>query len=116
MSRLKNTVPFIIMVAFAAAPRAGGQIPEGWEIVTITNDPSILDARVDMNDRGQIVFDRRTGAGDATFEIFLYDRGRLVQVTDDDTFDWDPAINNNGDIVWSRDFHDDGANGIVKVT
>ena len=114
MSGLKNTVAFIIMVAFGTATRAGGQIPEGWEIVEITSEPSVFDSVPDINDRGQIVFVRTLGPGATDTEIFLYDHGRLTQVTDDEIVDGFPRINNHGEIVWSRDLHGDGNLSIVK--
>ncbi len=112
--RLRNTVPFILMVAFAAAPRACGQIPEGWEIVEITSTPTVFDGSADINDRGQVVFTGALGPSRSDWEIFVYDRGRLLQITRDDLWDTAPAINKHGTIVWARDLHGDGALSIVK--
>ena len=48
-----------------------------------------------MNDRGQIVFDRRVAATDDTFEIFSNDQGTVIRITEDEERrDIHPAINN----------------------
>ncbi len=94
---------------------AGGQIPEGWEIVTITDDPDVFDGIPDINDRGQMVFSRQLDLSDrASSEIFLYDRGNLIRLTNDDVRDVLARINNKGEIVWSRDFNGDDVTGIVR--
>ena len=98
----------------AHTQRAAGQIPEGWEIVEITDDSAFDDGPPDINDRGQIVFDRWRYPDLAQTEIMLYDRGELIQITDDDIRDVYPAINNHGEIVWGRDVHEDGNKCIVR--
>ena len=93
---------------------AVGQIPDGWEIIEITNDPSFYDGRPDINDKGQIVFHRWPYPDQTQIEIMLYDRGELIQLTDDDVKDVFPKLNNKGEIVWMRDVDGDGKDDIVK--
>jgi hypothetical protein len=83
-------------------PPACGQIPEGWEIVTITDDPEIFDNNPDINDRGQIVFHRRLTNDSNSSEVLLYDRGLLVQLTNNNLRDNNPRLNNRGEVVWSN--------------
>ncbi len=83
---------------------ASAQIPEGWEIVEIAPAGTEYSyGGVDINDRGQVVFDRRLWPSLTQIEIFLYYRGRTFQLTDDDYYDSFPRINYHGDIVWMRD-------------
>jgi hypothetical protein len=83
---------------------AVGQIPEGWEIIEIfPAGTEYYCGPPDINDRGQIVFHRRLWPSLTDIEIFLYDRGTLVQLTDDKVYDSFPRINNHGDFVWKRD-------------
>ena len=119
-ARLTLLAGVLTVTAFAGVP-AAGQIPDGWEIVEITNDPEFYDRRVDINDRGQIVFQRWNYPSPTDSEIMLYDRGVLIQITDDDAFDWLPRINNHTEIVWER-FGEDGIadimlwrDGVVEV-
>ncbi len=102
------TVVVALALASVPIPRAAAQIPEGWEIVEIfPAGTEYYCGRPDINDRGQIVFHRRLWPSRNEIEIILYDRGRLVQLTDDDVYDAFPRINNVGDIVWSRDLDPD---------
>ena len=90
----------LFSAAFAAC--AAAQVPPRYEIVTIDDDPTFNYA-AQMNNRGQVVytvwFDE--GNTDAT-DIFLYDNGNTIRLTDDDVFDRTPDINDDGTIVWSR--------------
>ncbi len=88
---------------------ASAQIPEGWEIVEIAPPGTEYSyGRPDINDRGQIVFHRTSTANYRSgLEIWLFDHGQLLQVTDDNTYDSFPEINYPGDIVWQRDVDPD---------
>ncbi len=88
----------LLSAAFAAC--AAGQVPPGYEIIPITENP-YYDSRPSINNHSQVVFATRFGDG-STQEIFLYQRGELTQLTDDDVFDGWPDINDDGTIVWSR--------------
>jgi hypothetical protein len=103
-------------IAGFTAPAAGQpQIPEGWEIVEIfPAGTEYYCGRPDINDRGQVVFERRLWPSLTEIEIMLYEAGTLKQLTDDDVYDAFPRINNHGHIVWARDLAGDGRNtGIV---
>ena len=102
-----------LVIPTAAGPPA---LPEGWEIVEIVPaGTEFYYGAPGINDRGQVVFDRRLWPSLTEIEILLYDRGHVVQLTDDNVYDSFPRINNPGDIVWSRDVQGDGrASGIVR--
>jgi hypothetical protein len=97
----------VFWLALSVASHAVGQIPEGWEILSIPTTPGYSDGRPHINDRGQIVFGRRRYPT-SDYEIMLYDRGTLTQLTHDNVRDTLPRINNKGEIVWSRDVASDG--------
>ena len=83
--------------------RAPLRIPTGFEIVQLTDDPSVYDFRPKINNRGQIVFTRWYVPGNhSTQEVFLYDRGRLIRLTDNNVSDAFPDINDGGTVVWIR--------------
>ena len=90
------------MVGLLAITGAMGQIPPGYEIVTIDPDPT-FNYTARMNNHGQIVYSLWTNGGeDDGLEIMLYDSGELIRLTDDDVFDRTPDINDAGQIVWCR--------------
>jgi hypothetical protein len=91
-------------VAVAGWPAAAwGQIPEGWEVVRVTND-SFYDGPPAINCMGQIVWSKRINNQFDREEIFLYDiDGTVRQITDDNVRDAFPDINDDGVIVWSRE-------------
>ena len=84
------------------ALEAGAQIPPGYEVVQIASEPyAEFGARI--NNRGQIVYvgwlDRSTRSSE---EIFLYDNGTTIRLTNDNVQDVSPDINDDGTIVWAR--------------
>lgn len=92
--------------------RAPLRIPPGFEIVQLTDDPSVYDYRPKINNRGQIVFTRWYVPGDhRTKEILLYDRGRITRLTNDYVGDALPDINDDGTIVWTRSIGPPGSGG-----
>ncbi|MCC7293839.1 MAG: hypothetical protein IT449_17410 [Phycisphaerales bacterium] len=78
--------------------------PKGYQEVRVTDDPATFERNPKINNRGQIVFSSRNpGDGSArNYEIFLYDNGQLIQITNDRKADAAPDINDDGTIVWSR--------------
>jgi len=91
---------------------ARADVPPGYEIVQLT-DNLYFEYQPAINNRGQIVFTRRLGAGPdhLSDEIFLYDDGELIRLTDDDVQDMCPHINDEGTIVWSRRIGADDIHG-----
>jgi hypothetical protein len=78
-----------------------GQIPEGWEVVRVTND-SFYDGPPAINCMGQVVWSKRLAGFDGE-EIFMRDvDGTVIRITNDNVRDAFPDINDDGVIVWSR--------------
>ncbi len=92
------TLPVLMVGWSAGRCLAQVNLPPGFEVAWITQDP-VEDRYMRINNRGQVVFTRYLPRSS---EIFLYDHGRLVQLTDDDIIDFYPDINDDGTIVWSR--------------
>lgn len=91
----------LILVLLVGVSPVGGQIPPGYELIQITDDPD-YDGPPSINNCGQVVFSKRIGNDFNREEIFLWDNGVLTQITDDDHRDAFPKINDHGTIVWSR--------------
>lgn len=51
-----------------------------------------------INNNGYIVWFANDGSED---EIYFYDGTEIIQITDNSYFDWNPKINNIGQIVWT---------------
>src|SRR3972149_291696 len=83
------------------AAAAAGQIPPGYEAVPITTG-EWLDRLANLNNRGEIVFERLAVNGWPSDEVFLDQNGQLVRLTDDTVSDRVPDINDEGTIVWMR--------------
>ena len=77
----------------------------GYEIVQITDDPNFDDLAA-INNCGQIVYSTRLNQTTDSEEIFLYDNGKTVRLTDDDVRDAFPDINDDGG-AWQQDPDDD---------
>jgi hypothetical protein len=90
-----------VVVSVVAGP---GVIPPGYEgIIEITTDTVADNHWPSINNRGQVVWSRRSDPlDDSTAEIYLYDNGVVTQITHDAVADRLPDINDAGDIVWSR--------------
>lgn len=94
------TVSLLLLVLSSAA--AWAQIPPGYYVEQFSATP-FQDAHPQINNNsGQIVFDARMDGSDASGEIFLYDNGKLIRLTNDDLRDRLPAINDQGVITWAR--------------
>jgi hypothetical protein len=90
------------VLGLLAAWPATGQVPLGYEIVTVTDNP-YYEPVPRINNRGQIVFmGWMDNSNRLTEEIFLYDNGRVIRLTNDNIQDVGPDINDDGTIVWSR--------------
>lgn len=82
-----------------AQQRAEGQVPEGFEMVvlrTTTRTPSIPH----INNQSQVVWSEAISP--KVNNVFLWDNGEIIQITDDSHYDGRPTINNNGMIAWMR--------------
>jgi hypothetical protein len=90
----------LAIVGWAVAGNARAQIPPGYELVRITDTP-YHESYARLNNHGQIVFLAHLTPDALTHEIFLYDAGQLIRLTDDNFRDGGPDINDDGTIVWS---------------
>jgi hypothetical protein len=77
------------------------QIPPGYEFVRISDDVD-HDRNAQINDCGEIAWDKELGNVFERREIFLYDNGMTRRLTDDWIADWYPVINEEGVIAWSH--------------
>ena len=91
-----------VALSMVLALEAAAQIPPGFEVVPIASEPyAEFGARI--NNRGQIVYvGWLDGSTRSSQEIFLYDNGTTIRLTDDNIQDWGPDINDSGTIVWAR--------------
>ena len=82
---------------------AVGQVnlPEGFEIVDFAVSDDFTDPP-SINNCGQIVFGKILQPSWDRANIFLYDNGSIVRLTNDDALDFHPRINNPGAMVWIR--------------
>ena len=102
MSAMCRRCVLLVAAVLLGATGSLAQVPPMYQIVTVADWPPEFH-NPKMNNHGQIVFvgwydpsDRRTE------EIFLYDHGQLIRLTDDYIQDVGAAINDDGTIVWSR--------------
>ncbi len=113
---MRPILAVLVLSLVFARSRAEGPVPAiiqgpppGWEIVKITDDPE-QDQHAAINNLGQIVFSKRAipNPNGTEEEIYLYDNGKLRQLTDNDVTDWQADINDDGVIVWVQ--RDPGVN------
>jgi hypothetical protein len=109
-------VLFFLPATLASVGAAQAVVPPGYEpSLAITVDPDSYSHVPAINARGQIVFSKRLiPYDDLTSEIFLYDQGTTVRLTDDYVRDELPDINDSGEIVWSRGIGTGGTLEIVR--
>ncbi len=88
-------------------------LPQGFEIVEFgfsekqTSIPG-------LNGCGQIVY-HTGGFTQPTTEAYLYDNGRIVQLTNNNVPDVLPDINDAGTIVWTHDYKGLGRGGTITM-
>jgi hypothetical protein len=87
------------------------EIPDGFEVVQITADPN-LERGVRLNACGEIVLAKWFGQTGDLAEIFLYDNGATLRLTDNAVADVLPNINEFGHVVWTHAL-DEFDNGTV---
>lgn len=98
----------VVVGSFASAQV---NLPPGFEIVEFAVDERGT-GRSDINDCGQIVFDKNPGPNSSYSEIYLYDNGKIVQITNNRDGDVFPLINNRGQMVWGRGI---GADSMTQI-
>ncbi len=99
---MQRVTVMLLIVGLCCLPTRGQvNLPEGFEVVEVSRSDYYTGAP-SMNNCGQIMYDMRLGPNFGDREMFLYDNGRLTQITDDDVSDRIPSINEAGDAVWWR--------------
>lgn len=93
-------------------PGANVEIPTGYEIIDIDTGNALFDVR--MNSCGEVVYSAGLPQDDSA-EIFLYDNGSIVQLTQNTERDLGPDINDSGTIIWARGLPETGYE-IVRLT
>ncbi len=99
-----------VVLCVAVANRAVAEVPPGFEIVHITDNPNDYSRVPKINNCGEVVFDTWINSGPG--EIFLYDNGRLARITNDSTHDAWPDLNADGTLVWTT-FPDGAEDGLI---
>ncbi len=107
-SRISPLMLSTVMLSVTSA-----QIPDGYEIVHITDNPNDYSSVPKINSCGEIVFSTRINQSKSLEEIFLYDNGLLTRLTDDDARDAYPDINEDGTAVWTEGADGFGGGTIV---
>lgn len=112
----------IVAVVSAVTPVTAGPGPDaeqgpppGWTLVKITEDPE-QDRHVAMNNVGQIVFTKRhiPNPNGTQEEVYLYENGKLRQITSNNQAEEGPKINDDGTVVFQRLNHSTGRWHIVR--
>ncbi len=101
MARWRRLTIAVLLIC-APLSRAQVNLPRGFEVLDIAVDDEYT-GRPSINNCGQIVFSKANQEippydGD----LWFYDNGRLVQITDGEVSDDFPRINDLGDIGWQR--------------
>jgi len=98
--RLTRILAVILSLSISALlPAAVHAGAAQYQITRITNNGNYDDFNPKINDKGQIIWYGWHGNPD-DFEIFLYNGGQPVQLTDNDYPDMWCCINNRGQLVW----------------
>ncbi|RJP32708.1 MAG: hypothetical protein C4547_13400 [Phycisphaerales bacterium] len=84
-----------------ASAGASAQVPEGFEIVEFA-EGDYFAGPPRMNNCGQIVYYQQVGPDWYDKEVFVYDNGRIMQISRTDHADRSPDINDRGEVVWNR--------------
>lgn len=96
----------------AIVASASAQIPVGFEVVEVTEGP-VFHAQPQTNNCGEFAY--FTGyPWHTTSEVWLYDNGSIIRITDNELPDATPDINDDGTIVWTRNF-DGNIGGEIMV-
>ena len=87
------------LLAIVQAPVAAS-VP-GYEVIPITDNPW-LEQSAGLNNCGQIVYGLRHNNVYDSEEVYMYENGVTIRLTDDDVNDRMPDINDAGAVVWMR--------------
>jgi hypothetical protein len=74
-------------------------VPPGFEMVRLTNDPTMQHSVPDINDAGEVVFGKFVTA-DALGNLYRFADGRITQITESATYDLNPVTNNDSQMAW----------------
>ena len=99
---MNQSILSLAVFGVVAVSTAWGQVPRGYEIVHITDNPNDYSNRPQINNCGEIVFSTRINQSEPGEEIFVYDNGRLAQITRDQIRDAFADINDAGTVVWTH--------------
>lgn len=95
--------------------RADVNIPPGYYLVNLSNDPGSYNSWAGINNHGTIVWSHGSDPFDAsTYEIMLYDKttGKVIQISHNNVYDRFPAVNDAGTVVWSSAV---GPGGVFEI-
>jgi len=87
------------------------QVPQGFEIVEIVPSPYYRGSPA-VNDCGEIIYSQNAAA-QGSQEVFRYDNGAVVQLSDGTGHNVFPHINDAGLTIWTTDY--DSYNGEIVV-
>jgi len=98
--RRRNGIHAFFLLSIALVPAlTPAQTPPGYEMVVLrTTDAGLSPANI--NNQSQVVWSEAYPP--TTNNVFLWDDGEIVQITDDTFYDGRPVINNSGTIAWIR--------------
>lgn len=86
-------------VVLACTTPSAAQAPDGMEVVVLANDLGIH-SRSDINDRGEVVWSSSFPFDES--DVWLFSEGIIRKISEPDSYDVNPAINNNGVVAWMR--------------
>ena len=86
-------------LAALLVPVASAQIPEGYEVVTLANDLGIH-SRPEINNRSEVVWSSAFPPNAA--DVWLYSGGTIRRISDPESYDIRPSINNFSAVAWMR--------------
>lgn len=101
-----------VSAAVAATGFAQVEIPPGFEIVDVHVSNNFTDAP-SLNNCGQIAHGKRLGGSWSQAEVFLYENGRISQITVNGDRDVFPQINDDGTMTWMRGLGDTGVHQVI---
>ncbi len=108
MTRPRSNLPRLTFFLVLSAPTFDAHageieiiegIPPGFELVRLTDDPTMEHSVPDINDAGEVVFGKFVSA-DALGNLFRFSGGLVGQLTDEATYDLNIVTNNFSQIAW----------------